>query len=301
MKSLIILAVTLFINASVARGETFIETLVDPSTGEQLYACNASIQHSTPLDLQECLNLSTGEVCDPKNLKPGGEACVCRTKRSLGDSITAVDSKGKLQTSIAGESMRGLVEDNKSFVNKLSRIDINLGSEDYGSEYSVRFCYLGPQELKQKKSSGKGGEGETTIDLSEGKYRVDFSISGMNYHRALDKVSFNVVCDQRFWGTHMQARKSTDLTPPSGLVESDYGFNHVFLGQNPNETPDSIEYMRQDLMLNNNPSMVPRFCVFEFRFKEKSGPRLKRDPQFSNGNFIGKIRVCKLENCPPSL
>lgn len=295
-------------NLAVAQGETSIQTAIDSTSGEQLYACNAKIRHPENEEIQECLNLSTGESCNPKDNKPGDGACVCQAKRNFGDQLIAV-SGGKFQTAVANQNWVGLLEDRKSFGNRLSHIDINLGSESLGAEYIIRFCYLGPNEIKELRQNESGQLEETGVDLSEGKYRLDVSLAGTNYNRALDYASFSYACDYRDAGLQALPRAKDEMIPkpelnsasPSwGILEPDGSFSHTFLSR-ANGDADSVGYQTTNLLLNISPTKVARFCVFEFRFKERQGSTLKRDPTLTDGNFRGKIRVCKLENCPSSL
>lgn len=281
------------ISVTSAATATDIHTVVDSQTGEQLYACNARIRHVSTGNEQECFSLSTGEVCYPENVQPGDAACVCRSKTNYGDLLTAETKNGKIQTVAAGPQWDSLVPAAESFGNQLRNIDVALGSESLGAEYTVTFCYAGPEErLKQKTSKN-----EQDQDLSEGKYRLDVSLAGLNYGRALDAVSFRYVCDHRDQGNYGQPRKKNDIAPPSGRVEEDNGYETIFFGNGANNG-DTVRFAKDELILNQNSSQVPRFCVFEFQFREKSGSKLKRDPKYSSGNFTGKIRVCKQGSCP---
>ncbi|MFV8258753.1 hypothetical protein ACNQKP_13175 [Bdellovibrio bacteriovorus] len=289
---LLVFLFSILVSATVAATTTDIQTVVDMTTGEQLYACNARIRHASTGNDQECFSLSTGEVCNPENVKPGDAACVCRSKNNYGDVLSAETKNGKYQTVAAGPEWDSLVPSTESFGNQLRSIDVSLGSESLGAEYAVTFCYAGPEELLKKKTS----KDEQDQDLSEGKYRLDVSLAGMNYGRALDEVGFRYVCDHRDRGNHVQPRKKNDVAPPSGRVEEDSGYETTFYGTG--NSADSVRFVKDELILNQFTSQVPRFCVFEFKFREKNGANLKRDPRHSFGNFTGKIRVCKLGSCP---
>ncbi|WP_374027490.1 hypothetical protein ACES2J_13645 [Bdellovibrio bacteriovorus] len=290
---LLVFLFSVFIVISASGTTTDIQTVVDSVTGEQLYACNARIRHVSTGSEQECFSLSTGEVCHPENIKPGDAACVCRSKSNHGDLLVAETKNGKVQSVAGGPEWDSLVPSTESFGNQLRNIDIALGSESLGAEYAVTFCYAGPEELLKQKTS----KDEQVQDLSEGKYRLDVSLAGSNYGRALDEVSFAYVCDQRDRGNHTQPRKKSDTAPPSGRVEDDSSYETLFFGAGAN-SGDAVRFVKEELILNQDSSQVPRFCVFEFKFREKSGAKLKRDPKHSSGNFTGRIRVCKQGSCP---
>lgn len=289
-----ILLLAFSLNLAIAHGQTNLQTAVDSESGEQLYACNASIRHPLPQEAQECLNLSTGEVCFPEKNKPDDGPCVCRTRRSYGDQIFALGQNNRYQTAVAGPDWVSLVGDQQSFSNKILSLDINLGSEDLGAEYMVQYCYVGPQ-IKLKKKVRKE---DPDIDVSQGKYLVDISLAGRNYNRALERVSVDFVCDFRDAGSQDESREKNETAPPRGIVEHDYADGAIIFD---NDGSDSVTYSRAAIELNSTSSQVPRFCVFKFKFKEKTGPNLKRDAKFTNGNFSGILRVQKTESRPPSL
>ncbi len=276
---------------SYAHADTNIQTVVDIVSGEQLYACNASIRHPIPEGVSECVDLSTGKVCDPANVQPGDGACSCRTKRNVGDTIVASRINGGIQTAIANNNWVRLVDLNQSFGNKLSSIDINLGSEDFGAEYAVQFCYLGSEEIKAKEDQGP------PIDLSEGKYQLDVTLTGVNYKKALLTGVFSYQCDLRELGSQDKARKKNEESPSNGNLENDISGTVTFFND-PNGERSGLNYLQQVLVLNSTATQVPRFCLFELRFKERSGNMAARNAQLSDGNFTGKIRICKQGTCP---
>jgi hypothetical protein len=227
-------------------------------------------------------------------VKYGDEACVCRSKKNFGDLITAWDLQDKYQSAIGTESWLSLIDPEESFGNRLSRIDINLGSENLGAEYSMRFCYLGPQEIKSNDKDNSG-------DLSEGKYQVELSLAGTNYSNAIETLGFTYQCDYRNSGTESQARKKNEDSPKKGILEVDGSDGYTLYTKGPQDPPDTFSFLRRAIPLNLGATQVPRFCVFDIKFKELSGARLLRDAKTSNGNFRGTLRICKQGECPSSL
>ncbi|QLY26315.1 hypothetical protein [Bdellovibrio sp. KM01] len=290
MKQALLLLV--FILGSVAaHADVAIQTAVDNTTAEELYLCNASLRHPTFQAEQECLNLSTGEVCSPLDSDPKKGACVCRAKTNYGDQIIGWNKDEDYAVVIGSNDWMSLFSTQDSFANKLARLDISLGSENLGAEYSVRFCYLGPQEVLQR-------QGTTTTDLTEGKYFVDVSLAGSNYNQALDTVGFSYQCDYRYRGNQTGPRKKNDQGPSKGVVENDDSASYTIFGNSPGSRPGSVNFLQRALSLNSSASQVPRFCVFEFKFKELSGKSLGRNTNASQVNFSGKLRICKQGTCP---
>lgn len=279
MKGLGIAIIVILANLAVANAGTNIQIAVDPDSGEQLYACNASIRHPAPQEEQECLNLSTGDVCNPNKSDPEQGACVCRTKRNYGDQIVAIDETGRFQSAVAHQNWVSLVSEGYSFRNKLTSIDINLGSEDLGAEFTVKFCYVGPKKKEKKKE--ELAPGEKPVDLSKGIYGLKVSLAGTDYARSLEATSFTYSCEYR------------TIEDPEAENEKDDSFS---------QKNSSTGLFSLETDLNFSDSEVPALCEFEFQFKERSGSRLKREAKLMNGNFYGSIRIIKKEKekTPPS-
>lgn len=280
--------------AGLAHADVAIQTAVDTTTAEELYLCNASLRHPTLQEEQECIDLSTGEACSPFDNDPKKPACACRAKTNHGDQIIAWNRDGEYANIIGTNDWMSLFSTENSFANKLARLDVSLGSENLGAEYSVRFCYLGPQEVLVKQDT-------TTKDLTEGKYFVDVSLAGSNYNKALDKVYFSYQCDYRYRGNQSGPRKKGEQGPSKGVVENDDSAIYTIFGNSPGARPGTVNFLQRALSLNSTSSQVPRFCVFEFKFKELSGKSLGRNINASAANFSGKLRICKQGTCPSSL
>ncbi|WP_413577649.1 hypothetical protein ACLVWU_04440 [Bdellovibrio sp. HCB290] len=280
--------------AILSRAEVQIQTAVDGTTGEELFLCNASLRHATLQNEQECLNLEDGTVCNPQQSGPKDGPCVCRSKVNFGDQIMGWDQNGRYQSIVGLNDWNSLIGSQYAFNNKLQKLEISLGSENLGAEYSVRFCYLGPQEVLVK-------QGTTTKDLTEAKYLVDISLAGSNYSQALDKVYFDYHCDYRYRGNQSGPRKKNELSPNQGIVENDDNGSFAIFGNGPGSRPGSVNFVQRALVLNSTSTQVPRFCVFEFKFKELSGRSLGRGENASQVNFLGKLRICKQGTCPTSL
>lgn len=285
----------IFVLSLVLAGEVFastanIQTVVNTETGEMLYACNARIRHQGMGDT-ECVNLSNGESCSPEKAAENGTACVCRSKMNWGDQIIGLTSSERTQIALAGAEWGYLVSPEKSFVNKLLDVDVSLGSETLGAEYAVTFCYVGPKETLKKKTHPE----EQDQDLSEGRYQLDVSLAGINYGRSLAQARFAYVCDLRQSGMHGSPRGPNDLAPAGGMPEHDDSYETQFLGGDSGHS--EIRFAKESLILNQDSAQVPRFCVFEFRFKELD--RGVRDAVNKGANFSGKIRICKSGgDCP---
>lgn len=268
---------------------TNIQTVVNKDTGEMLYACNARIRHQGS-DGLECVNLSTGESCSPEKTK-SGESCVCRSKSNWGDQIQALTLFNKTQVAMSGPDWAYLQPSNRAFDNKLSEIEISLGSERLGAEYALTFCYVGPKETLKKKTRPE----ERDQDLSEGRYQLDVSLAGVNYGRSLADVRFFYSCDLRSSGQQHRPRDANDLMPAGGFPENDSSSELQILGGG--SRPSEVRFSKESLILNTNFVQVPRFCVFEFRFKELN--KGARDAMNKSANFNGKIRICKQGgSCP---
>lgn len=295
MKALIF-GIFTFIAIGVS-AQTNMQTSVDESSGEQLYACNAKIRHPTTNEAQECIDLSTGNVCDPKNVQPTDGACVCRSRTNYGDQIIAMDEGNRVQLVAASDNWSSLVPEGSAFGNKLSSIEINLGSENLGAEYSVQFCYLGPAEKIRKYKDAKGKE--VKVDMSKGKYKLHLSLAGTNYNNALDWISFETSCQYRTIEKEDKDKNNTSsiLTLSPEGWSSGGNTEHVFLDRSSNVGNSGSVYMSHEALLNSSPYEVPSSCIFEFKFREKKGARLKRDASLAKGNFSGSVSIYKVNQC----
>lgn len=271
------------------------QTSVDRSSGEELYACNAKIRHPTTNEAPECIDLSTGNVCDPKNVQPTDGACVCRSRTNYGDQIIAMDEWNRVQLAAANDNWSSLVPEGSAFGNKLANIEINLGSENLGAEFSVQFCYLGPAEKIRKLKDANGKE--IKVDMSKGQYQLHLSLAGTNYNQALEWISFETSCQYRTIKKEEENKTSSILTLSPEGWSSRENAEHVFLDRSSNVGNSGSVYMSHETLLNSSPYEVPRSCVFEFKFREKKGARLKRDASLAKGNFSGSVSIYKVNQC----
>lgn len=271
------------------------QTSVDRSSGEELYACNAKIRHPTTNEAQECIDLSTGNVCDPKNVQPTDGACVCRSRTNYGDQIIAMDEGSRIQLAAANDNWSSLVPEGSAFGNKLTNIEINLGSESLGAEYSVQFCYLGPAEKIRKFKDAKGKE--VKVDMSKGKYQLHLSLAGTNYNKALEWISFETSCQYRTIEKEEENKTASILKLSPEGWSSRGNTEHVLLDSSSNVGNSGSVYMSHETLLNSSPYEVPRSCIFEFKFREKKGVSLKRDASLTKGNFSGSVSIYKVNQC----
>lgn len=289
MKKMILVLLT-FLGEAVLASPANMQTVVNKDSGEMLYACNARIRHPGGEEL-ECVNLSTGESCSPEKAADDGTSCVCRSRSNWGDQIQASTVFNKTQIAMAGPDWAYLQPMDRSFDNKLSEIDISLGSERLGAEYAITFCYVGPKEMMKKKTRPE----EQDQDLSEGRYQLDVSLAGVNYGRSLADIRFLYSCDLRSSGQQLRPRDANDLIPSGGLPEDDAGSEVQILGAGSGSS--EVSFSKTSIFLNTDFVQVPRFCVFEFRFKELS--KGFRDAVGKSTNFSGKLRICKQGgSCP---
>ncbi|WP_374033765.1 hypothetical protein ACES2I_13845 [Bdellovibrio bacteriovorus] len=251
---------------------------VNPVTGEELYACNAKIRSLASSAEQICLNLSDGESCDPTRVGPTDGPCQCYSKEMIGNQIVATRSDGAAQAIHSTSQWKQFMDDGNLFNGKLNSLEVQLGSEILGAEYGFTYCYKGPFA-----TSGN--------DQSLGSYGLDFTLQGSAYAVALDSVEIKYACDLRYRGQSGSPRQPNS-SPNYGDLYSDFVRTETIYKRVDERSPKDIGYQKIKMILNQAAHEVPRFCVVEVRFKERSGKDLKRDA-LATTSFNGSLAIKK--------
>ena len=250
------------------------------SRSEDLFVCNAGARH--PGSGKICLSPTTGVACNPND--DNTDACTCLSLGAQGDYVSAWTSSNAgemLQQKLSGsDTYMNIISPTQTFLHRLNAIQFQLGSETYGSEYYVQFCYRGPvQDLKNR--------GNAMIDESLGRYSFKMTLTGKNpnYIKKIQSVTLRYWCDLRGAGNKTLARTETELTTEN--VEADLPLSE----RNIPLMSGSLNQEISSLTLNSNSTEVPRFCVFQLAFKEvQNTPRMYKH---SSGIFEGSIQVIK--------
>lgn len=189
------------------------------SSGGVLYACNAGIKYTDPTT-EVCYIPNTTTTCDPLT----DDNCVCSNSvgseqwksvilRAATSSLSAAPSSS--QTSYvptASGTFTQLATDN-TFGTRIDSMSIDLGSERYGAEYFVDFCYHGSQiewyrnsvHINTRLTAALGA-----TDIASGQYRT---LSGLNY-------TVQTYCDQQGAGTRKWAHDGTTASPASPVYDN---------------------------------------------------------------------------------
>lgn len=250
------------------------------SSTEDLFLCNAGLKHE--MGGQVCFKSTNGQACDPH--AAGGSDCTCTTS-SKGDYVSATIGSGdgsyEKQAEASDTQYTKLVGAEKAFDNAISSVTFNLGSESYGANYFVQFCYRGPLKDMQV---GRG----PAVDKSQGWYKFQITLTGKDkhYNEKLSSAKVRYWCDLRNAGSATAARTASDLNP-GATVEADLPVTDVTI------PVSSTAFSQQVLPVNLNgaEAEVPRFCVFQLYFAEKD--KLIRGYLKNPGSFEGKVKVFK--------
>lgn len=263
------------VNTMAATGSV-LGAAVNPATGEELYACNAKIRSASTSTEQICVDLRTGGACDPTRVGPTDGPCQCYAKEMIGNQIVATGADGKIRAIHSTSQWQQFTSGNDLFSGRLNSLEVELGSEILGAEYGFTYCYKGPFAT----------EG---MDRSLGQYLVDFTLQGSAYAVALESVDIKYACDLRNRGQSGTARKPNS-NPNYDDLYADFLREENIYRRIDDKSPKEIGFQQVRLALNQLANEVPRFCVIEVRFKERSGKDLKRDPSGAT-SFRGNLAV----------
>lgn len=189
------------------------------SSGGLLYACNAGIRYTDPTT-EVCYVPNTTTTCDPAT----DNHCVCTNSinseqwkslilRAATSTIgTAPSSSQTSYVPSASGTYAQVVADN-TFGTRIDSMSIDLGSERYGAEYFVDFCYHGSQiewfrngvHMNARLTASVGA-----TDIASGAYRT---LSGLNY-------SVQAFCDQQGAGSRKWAHDGTTASPASPVYDN---------------------------------------------------------------------------------
>jgi hypothetical protein len=253
---------SLFLFISLKANAAHISVMgIDSAQTEGLFLCNAGIVH--PLSESICQKAGTGEVCDPSITDSLN--CICTSPSPVGDFMSGTiiqDEMRMRKQAFANEhSWSLLVDPNFEFNSEIQDLEINLGSEQFGAQYMLQFCYRGPMQDIQN----VGFQGEK-VDISQGFYKIMASLISKNKNystRLANRALLSFRCDLRNVGLQTAPRKN-------GTDKFDFPFEDDVLGQVfvPLIDVDSPVNHEMFLPLNSNVSQVPRYCSFKILFTE---------------------------------
>lgn len=153
---------------------------------------------------------------------------------------------------------------------QITDLNFSLSTEQMGAAYTVHVCYLGPVENKDK---GKD-QTEAIYSVVSSIYNTinEYTLAAQLYYRVSMK------CDLRKDGTYKNARNDTTVAPESGIMEVDITYVS-------NWAP--FDGSLRELSWNINPTKteVPRFCEFQFQFKEGSTDLRPANLKFGDFNL----------------
>jgi hypothetical protein len=261
------------------------------SSGSTLYACNAGIRHLSYTDTI-CYDRETSASCDPATSCTSGEECNCVCAGPGSQNGTNLDFLEVTSTNWKerGQGTGPLVTVNLSapdtnfnmafnesvkaeWDKEITRMSVNLGSERYGAEYFLDFCYRGPQ-IEYYRASVNGGGSAPTFGL-----KVQATVSDLTtdlpYSQLADlKVKTEVVCDQQGKGQYVYAGSGGPSNPNSynqvltditGMSVTDGQYTKVVDFRDFNTVNSS--YLIDDV-INSKNAFTPRYCKIRYTFFE---------------------------------
>lgn len=251
---------TFFVFASLNASATI---TIKPSVTEDLFPCNAGIMHPAST-ATSCVNQTTGRSCSPSD----DTQCVCSSAAngsdylqvSYEDMSVSMDSSAHyrgstLESKASQNTFQTLFGESLVWNRRITELRFNFGTEFTGASYFVDFCYLGPVENIQ-------GVGPAKVDLSEGIYILNASLSSSNVPQAMAaKVDF--ICDLRGRGEATSARPGAQVAPTTTSLEADSSFYS-------DESPLSANGLSIEQNLNGQKKQVPRFCRLRATFHENA-------------------------------
>lgn len=291
------------------------------SSGPSMYPCNAGIKHAKHDD-RICYDRVTSQSCDPSNDcgsdgdEDEGQQCNCVcTGSTSGAGETRLDflrvSSGAWtengQTAGAqtaknlyapeGAYNMAFNENNKEeWLNQITKMTVDLGSERYGAEYFLDVCYRGPQ-IEYYFASQNGGFPTSGLGSPNFNLKVHATVNdlttGMRYSQLSDlKVKAEVVCDQQGKGTYIYAGTSV----PSGPTSYDQLVNDITgMTVNGGQYSKTVNFRDFntvsssyliDEFINQNNAFTPRFCKIRYTFLEN---------RRNSNNPLDQIRKWKLQ------
>lgn len=287
------------------------------SSGPSIYPCNAGIRHDVHSD-RVCYDRVTQQSCNPANDCNGAQQacnCVC-TGSTTGDGEFRHDFMrvGFANWTDNGEyagasSSKNLYATSGSFnqlfnanakeewSKQITKLQFDLGSERYGSEFFLDVCYRGPQieyyyaMMNGGFGSGSGNDYPNFSLKSQATVTDLVSSNGLRYSQLADlKVKVTAVCDQQGKGTYNYAGSGN---PASGTnydnILHDITGDAVSGGQYTKVVPyrsfnNANSLYLIDEFINVNNAFTPRFCKIRYTFIEN-----RRNDQ----NTLSQIRKWK--------
>lgn len=142
--------------------------------GQEIYACNIGIRHRPHSD-RVCFTRDDRSVsCDPRQCSSASaESCNCvctgSTISNVQDGESRLDfiagsysprnqSSNINYNRVAGSNnFEQLFNNSESFNYEINSLSLRLGSERFGTEYYIDFCYRAPEEVLVDTGGGNGG------------------------------------------------------------------------------------------------------------------------------------------------
>jgi hypothetical protein len=261
------------------------------SSGSTMYACNAGIRHLSYTD-RICYDRETSTTCDPTTSCVKDKECNCICSGPSAQNGTKLDF---LEVSSTNWKERGQGTGPQVRVNlnapdtnfnmafnelikeewdkEITRMSVNLGSERYGAEYFIDFCYRGPQ-IEYYRASVNTGSLAPTFALKVHATVSDLSTE-LPYSELADlKVKAEVVCDQQGKGQYIYAGKDGSsnansynqiLTDITGISVTDGQYSKVIDFRDFSSVNNSN--LIEDV-INDKSAFTPRFCKIRYTFFE---------------------------------
>lgn len=238
----IIINFLVFLSIYNLKADDSVSELVVSSNGSCMYLCNAGIRHAENSSIyQDEINATYADYVD--NTTPIGATTF---------STTPARDSASLFNSV-------FADDAKAFTKEIVDIAIDLGSENYGSEYFVDFCFRGPQSSQSNNGSNYTLKGSVTVsnfrasDPSAPSYQVIADLAGRAEAKCyLDK----------------SGGASSTIIP--GVSSTNY-----FKSSGTTYTPmtssaSQLALLVDSGLLNIAGDKIPRFCMVRYYFKENS-------------------------------
>lgn len=215
---------------------------------EKLEACAVGVRHPVSGDESRAGQDTIVYEYDDLLAVPG------HPTQQRGDYVTAPVGTGNY-----------VVGENLPFLSKITKINFQFSSENYGTNSFIQLCYRGPE----RKPTGPTG-----ADASLGIYGLDLNVTlqdqsqaGLpSYRQASGLISrVQVKCDLRSRGS-----LTGNPLDDENIIEPEPDFSWTSEPFEWNGSSKSLE-----VILNQRTQDVPRFCVVRLYFLEtKKTPRL---------------------------
>lgn len=240
------------------------------------YACNGGIRHAD--SPATCVDSFTGLTCLPTATT--ASSCLCTSDGNAGawskDQLSStyadwIDSSTPLGLTTLG-SMTALnsqtgfntlfINDSVAFSKQITAMNLNLGSEVYGTEFFVDICYQGNQVTTQN-NNGNNYSLSANITLTN----LNSALTNAPNYQALANLQTKADIKCFLDKSNTSSIVVPGITPYNYFQNS--GASYVSLSSSATQ----ISILSNSGLLNIAGDKIPRVCIARFSFKENSNAK----------------------------